>query len=259
MTGKRKVCKKNNKNTKNLNFLLTFPPVEGLFYKYRKANRKNGGVMKINQVEELVGITKKNIRFYEEQGLINPKRNPENGYREYNLDDVGQLMKIKLLRKLAVPIEEIHFLQTGEITFAECMDKQKIRLNHEKHCIELTEKLCEKIADEVDNLSKLDASEYLSEMKHMEEGGTRFMDITQKDIKQKKKKYASYIAAFFMMAVMSTMIGLLLWGNNMEPIPIGILLCIIAAFATVIVGVAAALKMRLKEINGGEENEASKY
>ena len=26
--------------------------------------------MKINQVEELVGITKKNIRFYEEQGPI---------------------------------------------------------------------------------------------------------------------------------------------------------------------------------------------
>jgi len=37
--------------------------------------------MKINQVEELVGITKKNIRFYEEQGLLNPERNPENGYR----------------------------------------------------------------------------------------------------------------------------------------------------------------------------------
>ena len=41
--------------------------------------------MKINQVEELVGITKKNIRFYEEQGLLNPDRNPENGYREYSL------------------------------------------------------------------------------------------------------------------------------------------------------------------------------
>ena len=36
--------------------------------------------MKINQVEELVGITKKNIRFYEEQGLLNPDRDPENGY-----------------------------------------------------------------------------------------------------------------------------------------------------------------------------------
>ena len=40
--------------------------------------------MKINQVEELVGITKKNIRFYEEQGLINPERNRDNGYREYS-------------------------------------------------------------------------------------------------------------------------------------------------------------------------------
>ena len=27
--------------------------------------------MKIKQVEELVGITRKNIRFYEEQGLLN--------------------------------------------------------------------------------------------------------------------------------------------------------------------------------------------
>ena len=36
--------------------------------------------MKINQVEELVGITKKNIRFYEDQGLISPERNRDNGY-----------------------------------------------------------------------------------------------------------------------------------------------------------------------------------
>ena len=36
--------------------------------------------MKINEVEALVGITKKNIRFYEEQGLLSPRRNSENGY-----------------------------------------------------------------------------------------------------------------------------------------------------------------------------------
>ena len=38
--------------------------------------------MKINDVESRVGITKKNIRFYEEQGLLSPRRSPENGYRE---------------------------------------------------------------------------------------------------------------------------------------------------------------------------------
>ena len=63
--------------------------------------------MKINQVEELVGITKKNIRFYEEQGLISPERNRDNGYREYSLKDVELLNKIKLLRSVDVPIEEI--------------------------------------------------------------------------------------------------------------------------------------------------------
>ena len=56
--------------------------------------------MKINEVEALVGITKKNIRFYEEQGLINPRRNSENGYRDYGEEEVAVLRQIKLLRKL---------------------------------------------------------------------------------------------------------------------------------------------------------------
>ena len=66
--------------------------------------------MKINQVEELVGITKKNIRFYEEQGLINPERNRDNGYREYSLKDVELLNKIKLncTLKLAINLYFLH-------------------------------------------------------------------------------------------------------------------------------------------------------
>ena len=54
--------------------------------------------MKINEVEALVGITKKNIRFYEEQGLLSPRRNSENGYRDYGEADVAALRQIKLLR-----------------------------------------------------------------------------------------------------------------------------------------------------------------
>ena len=44
--------------------------------------------MKINEVEALVGITKKNIRFYEAQGLLSPKRNAENSYRDYSEQEV---------------------------------------------------------------------------------------------------------------------------------------------------------------------------
>ena len=60
--------------------------------------------MKIKQVEELVGITRKNIRFYEDQGLLNVER-AENGYREYHQADVIRLQEIKLFRKMDISID----------------------------------------------------------------------------------------------------------------------------------------------------------
>ena len=53
--------------------------------------------MKINEVEAAVGVTKKNIRFYEEEGLITPSREPGNGYRSYSQADVERLRRIQLL------------------------------------------------------------------------------------------------------------------------------------------------------------------
>jgi DNA-binding transcriptional MerR regulator len=213
--------------------------------------------MKINQVEELVGITKKNIRFYEEQGLITPERNPENGYRDYNLKDVDRLMKIKLLRKLDIPIEEIRQLNVGELSFDRCMENQLVRLNHEQHNIELMKGLCEKISDNVDDLSKLDAPEYLLEMKRMEEGGTMFMDIARKDVK--KKKQGPLIAAVVMILFFAAIIGFMIWGNYVDPIPIGFLIFFIAIIVCIIAGIVVALRQRFLEIEGGEEDEASKY
>ena len=65
-------------------------------------NEVNG--LKINEVEALVGITKKNIRFYEAEGLLTPRRNSENGYRDYGDEDVAVLRRIKLMRKLGLPL-----------------------------------------------------------------------------------------------------------------------------------------------------------
>ena len=62
--------------------------------------------MKINEVEQAIGITKKNIRFYEDEGLLTPSRSA-NGYRDYSEADLATLRQIKLFRKLDIPIEEI--------------------------------------------------------------------------------------------------------------------------------------------------------
>ena len=51
--------------------------------------------MKINEVEALVGIPKKNIRFYESEGLLKPERS-SNGYRDYSEEEAEILRRIKL-------------------------------------------------------------------------------------------------------------------------------------------------------------------
>ena len=127
--------------------------------------------MKIYQVEELVGITKKNIRFYEDLGLLCPKRNPKNDYREYSLADVRTLEKIKLLRKLSVPIEDIRLLQTGKLSVAQSMTQQIERIEKEQQNAEVMKELCLRLRDEQADLNSIEASRYLTEMEKMEAEG----------------------------------------------------------------------------------------
>ena len=125
----------------------------------------------------MVGITKKNIRFYEDQGLLCPKRNPENDYREYSLADVKILEKIKLLRKLSVPIEEIRLLQKGQLSFVQSMMQQIERIEKEQQNAEVMKGLCIRLRDEAVDINALDASQYLMEMEKLEQQGTKFKDI----------------------------------------------------------------------------------
>ena len=98
--------------------------------------------MKINEVEALVGITKKNIRFYEEKGLLSPGRNSENGYRDYGADEVAMLRRIKLLRKLGVPIEEIRRMREGAQTVGDGLRRHLVTLERERRNLDEAVRLC---------------------------------------------------------------------------------------------------------------------
>ena len=69
----------------------------------------------IKEAEELTGISRQNIRYYEKMGLLNPKRDAGNGYRKYDEEDIGRLKAILLFRKLDMPLEEIRKLLDHEI------------------------------------------------------------------------------------------------------------------------------------------------
>ena len=211
--------------------------------------------MRINKVEELVGITKKNIRFYEEKGLLTPARNAENGYREYSEEDIVVLQKIKLFRQLSIPIEEILKLQQGYLTLEDCMRRHIIALDREEENVKQKKSICKQLEISGEQLSDMDTEKYLLLMKEMEKEGVRFMNVEQVD----KRRRAPIIAAVVMVVLMVICIGFVAWAAKVDPIPIPLLLIIMAIPAAVIVGVLLALKERMKQIEGGEEDAARKY
>ena len=205
--------------------------------------------MKINQVEELTGITKKNIRFYEEQKLISPQRNPANGYREYSMEDVKQLSRIKLLRKLGIPIESIRKMESGEMKLHE--------LKETVQSARMMQTVCQEMLDQTAGFDKIDTELYLAEIDKLEKGGTQFMNIEQHD--KRPSIFAPVFFAGITILAAAAFILLLFYLNSVEPAPFGVIGFFVIAGVAVCVGVIIACRERIKEIKGGELDEARNY
>ena len=206
--------------------------------------------MKIKQVEELVGITRKNIRFYEDQGLLNVER-AENGYREYHQADVIRLQEIKLFRKMDISIEEMKLLFEKKKSLQICLD-------HRKEGLSKMQDMCERLILEHRSLESLNAEDCLEEIEQMEKEGAKFMNVNKTDVHNKKRKGAIIGAAVMTLLMLLTII-IIFWANIQDPIPTGLFLLLEGIPIVIIVGTLIALAGRMKEIEGGEEDEASKY
>ena len=209
--------------------------------------------MKIKQVEELVGITRKNIRFYEEQGLLNVER-AENGYREYHQADVIRLQEIKLFRKMDISIEEMKLLFEKKKSLQICLEQHLKELDHRKEGLSKMQDMCERLILEHRSLDSLNAEDCLEEIEQMEKEGAKFMDINKMDVKKKKRNGAAVMTLLMLLTII-----IIFWANIQDPIPTGLFLLLEGIPIVIIVGTLIALAGRMKEIEGGEEDEASKY
>ena len=218
--------------------------------------------MKINEVEARVGITKKNIRFYEAEGLLSPRRNSENGYRDYGEAEVDTLRRIKLLRKLGVTLDEIRQMQSGTHTVGDGMRHHLVTLEREKTNLEQAMRLCRQLADCPERLDTLDAQGLLEQMERMEqEEGTTFMNKQTQDTKR-RRRLAPIAAAAVMAILMLACIWLFLWAFETDPAgapPLPLLALFVLIPGVVILGVAIALMQRLREIDRDEIEDAKKY
>lgn len=216
--------------------------------------------MKINEVEALAGITKKNIRFYEEQGLLNPRRNPENGYRDYGDEEVQVLRRIRLLRKLDVPIDEIRLMLQGSHTVADGMRRHLITLERAQRNLQQSVRFCQELSCQDVPISQLDTEALLNRMESLEQSGTSFRDVETRDI---QKRYIAPVAVTAaVVTVMMSICGLILWAFFLDPEeapPIWLVVFIMSIFVAIGIGVVAALAQRIQEIRKGEIDDAKKY
>ena len=207
--------------------------------------------MKINEVEAAVGVTKKNIRFYEEEGLITPGREPGNGYRSYSQTDVERLRRIKLLRKLDVPLAEIREMLEGQSTLAEGMNRQLERLSTRRKDLE----------EAIGSLEQLDVEQTLARLTAREEQGVTFVNIERTDQKTRRIRGACIGAALFvaMMAFVMAIMGWAVYTDPQDAPPLPLLVVMFGIPAGCIVGTLKVLIDRIEEIGKGEEDAYRNY
>lgn len=119
--------------------------------------------MTIKELEDRTGMTRANIRYYEGEGLLTPKRLP-NGYRDYSDEDARTLEKIKLLRQLHLDIDTIRLVQKGQLTLEQALFGQLNRLEGDMAAISRAAEVCRELSRSGVEYSALEPARWLKEL-----------------------------------------------------------------------------------------------
>lgn len=138
--------------------------------------------MNSKQAEKLTGISKRNIRFYEAQGLIEPERNPENDYREYSEKDIERLKIIRGLRTIDVPLDLINNYFNGKVTLEQLSELQEKHLKEKQREVAAALNICKELHS-IETLTGSNIDNILEEIDNPETNKSLF-DEWKNDYKQ---------------------------------------------------------------------------
>lgn len=138
--------------------------------------------MLIKEVEKQLNISSYTLRYYEKMGLIHPYRD-HNGYRNYTHQDIVTLKKIRFLRELEIPIEDIQLIINGQSHFQDVLNRHMQKLDTQMKSLQCVKDICTDLKEK--DIPLLDAiidDHIINEEK-----------INQKEIKNSLKKIFDYI------------------------------------------------------------------
>lgn len=214
--------------------------------------------MFINEVQHITRLSKKSIRYYEENGLLTPKRNKENDYRIYDEEDIQKLKIIKFLRELNVPIRDLKLLNEKKITLQDCMKDRIKKIESEEEDYKKIKEMCLEISKSNDTFEQIDITKYWEQINVLNKGGFTMREV---GVNKKKKIMGSILSSLTFSLLFLFLTGIITYFQLTEkekmPWILYVFFMLILLFP--LVGIFYNLIVRIKEINGGEEDEASKY
>ena len=75
--------------------------------------------LSVGEISKALGISNETIRHYVQEGLIAPRKNPENNYWEYSSDDFIRLSDVLFYRSVGLSIKEIKSIMNDNISVEE--------------------------------------------------------------------------------------------------------------------------------------------
>ena len=133
-------------------------------------------ILKIKELENLLSISRSNVRFYEKQGLFSPERK-DNNYREYTNQDIVVLKKIIIFRKMGFTVEEIKLIQNNDLPFSEAIANAQRRIEDDIEELNGSLKLIKQVAQENLSFDEIDIDEHWNTISESEKTGEKFVDI----------------------------------------------------------------------------------
>lgn len=97
--------------------------------------------MNISQVAKLTGLSAKSIRFYEDKGIIAPPIRLENGYRDYQQNQIEQLKIVARAKLVGFHLDECKVLV--ELANDPCRTSYKVKETTKAKLAEVDRKLAE--------------------------------------------------------------------------------------------------------------------
>ena len=150
-------------------------------------------------VYQTLGLTRETLRYYEDVGLIQPKRSSQSQYREFDLYDMSRLMSIDFFRKRGFSPVEIRELLTAAAPedYAALMHSQLDRLDRKiaqlqqmRHRLVEAQSFCESVPDIAGSFSIRELPLYcvretlpsVSSFGEYRNRVLKFLDLEQEDI-----------------------------------------------------------------------------